>query len=512
MKKRQARLTRAFVYLCALAVLWWCGPVPELLAQDSVSKNTLRLAVNVLPPGFGSPYRTTATPSITTTSALFDGLTRLDHLGNVSPWLAERWEPISETRWRFYLRKDVVFSNGVPFESSAVAHVVTYLSEPGAPLESVRRDMPWLAGAKIIDDHTVDILTKVPVPTFDRYAATLLMTEPGAFNGMGPEAYALNPVVTGPFLITAWQPNNVRMKANPTTWRPPKLDGLEIIALPDSTTRVQAVLSERVDVAVALGPDEAQMIADAGGSFMTFSAGQIANVTFNTLGDTPFKDVRVRRALNMAVNRDLIIEVLVAGSTEPANQPATKTSFGYNPDLPLFPYDPERARALLAEAGYPNGFSFKLRTSLAGPGQASVYQQVASDLRSIGVEMVFDVVPSTLYLSELIRLGEIAEAFTLPIALFPTVDSMRAMSFHSCLWPSPGYCNETIQPVIEQALIEWDQDKAIELRRQVMAHYHDQAAVLYLHESPSFVGLSARVRNYGDVFGFVGYDVIELVN
>ena len=512
MKKKPERLTPRLILICGLAGLWWCAPITESCAQNPVSNNTLRLAVNVLPPGFGSAYRTTATPSITTTSALFDGLTRLDHLGNVSPWLAERWEPISETRWRFYLRKDVVFSNGVPFDSSAVVHVVTYLTEKGSPLESVRRDMPWLAGAESMDDHTVDILTKVPVPTFDRYAATLLMTEPGAFKDLGPEAYALNPIVTGPFTISAWQPNSVRMEANPTTWRPPKLDGAEIIALPDSTTRVQAVLSGRVDVAVALGPDEAKMIEAAGGSFVTFSSGQIANVTFNTLGDTPFKDVRVRRALNMAVNRDLIIEVLVAGSTEPANQPATKTSFGYNPDLPLFPYDPDRARALLAEAGYPNGFSFKLRTSLAGPGQASVYQQVASDLRSIGVEMIFDVVPSTLYLSELIRLGEIAEAFTLPIALFPTVDSMRAMSFHSCLWPSPGYCNETIQPVIEQALIEWDQDKAIELRRQVMAHYHDQAAVLYLHESPSFVGLSARVRNYGDVFGFVGYDVIELVD
>lgn len=512
MKTKPERLPLRLAHLSVIAALWACGPVTDSLAQSPTSNNTLRLAVNVLPPGFGSPYRTTATPSITTTSALFDGLTRLDHLGNVSPWLAERWEPISQTRWRFYLRKDVVFSNGVPFDSSAVVHVIGYLTEKGSPLESVRRDMPWLAGTEIIDEHTVDILTKVPVPTFDRYAATLLMSEPGAFTDLGPEKYALNPIVTGPFLISAWQPNSVHMEVNSTTWRPPKLAGVEIIALPDSTTRVQAVLSDRVDVAVALGPDDAKMIAAAGGSFVTFSSGQIANVTFNTLGDAPFKDVRVRRALNMAVNRDLIIDVLMAGSTEPANQPATKTSFGYNPDLPLFPYDPERARALLAEAGYPNGFSFKLRTSLSGPGQASVYQQVAGDLRSIGVEMVFDVVPPTLYLSELIRLGDIADAFTLPIALFPTMDSMRAMSFHSCLWPSPGYCNETIQPVIEQALIEWDQDKAIELRQQVMAHYHDQAAVLYLHESPSFVGLSARVRNYGDVFGFVGYDVIELVD
>lgn len=478
------------------------------LASDSV----LRVAVNVLPPGFANPYRTTAPPSITTTSALFDGLTRVDHLGNVSPWLALKWEVMNDTTWRFYLRDDVVFSNGAPFNARSVIHAVTYLAGDGPAVESVRRDMPWLVGATAHSEYVVDIETSQPVPTFDRYAANLLIAEPDVFDRLGVDGFAQTPIATGPFVVREWHPNRVILDANPTSWRRPKVSEIEIIAIPDSTARVQAVLSGRIDVAVALGPEEAEQIAVNGGSSISFGIGQIANVTFNSVGDTPFRDVRVRQALNMAVNRDVIVEVLVAGQTVPANQPATRATLGYDPTLPLFPYDPDKARQLLAEAGYPDGFSFKLRTSLAGPGQASVYQQVASDLRKIGVDMVFDVVPSTQFLSDLRRLAEIAEAFTLPLPVFPIMDSMRAMAFHSCLVAIPWYCDQNIQPVIENALVEWDMDKAVALRQQVMRHYHDQAPVLYLHEAKTFVGLSARVRNYNDVFGFVDYDAIEVAD
>lgn len=482
------------------------------ISNAGAAESQLRVAVNVLPPGFANPYRTTATPSITTTSALFDGLTRLDHLGKVSPWLAKKWEVLNETTWRFHLRDDVVFSNGVPFDANAVVHAVGYLAHDGPAIESVRRDMPWFKEARIVDDHVVDIETTLPVPTLDRYVAHLLMSEPGAFNRLGVDGYAQAPVVTGPFVVREWQPNRVIFDANLTSWRQPKVSEIEIVATPDSTARVQAILSGRIDVAMALGPEEAAQIAASGGSSVSFSSGQIANVTLNSVADTPFKDVRVRRALNMAINRQVIIDVLVAGATVAANQPATRASLGYDPTLPPYPYDPERAKILLAEAGYPDGFSFNLRTSLAGPGQASVYQQVASDLRKIGVEMVFDVVPATQFLSDIRRLAEIADSFTLPVPLFPTMDSMRAMSYHSCLVASPWYCDQTIQPVIARALVEWDQDVAITLRQQVMKHYHDEAPVLYLHESVTFVGLGPGVRNYNDVFGFVDYDVVEIVH
>lgn len=482
---------------------WLC--ITGALAAES----TLRVGVNILPPGFANPYRTTAPPSITTTSALFDGLTRLDQQGNVSPWLATRWEVLDETTWRFYLRDDVVFSNHVPFDAQAVVDAVAYLAGEGPPLESVRRDMPWLVEAIAIDTHVVDIKTAVPVPIFDRHAANLLMTEPSAFNSLGAEGYAQTPAVTGPFVVREWQTNRVLLDANPTSWRPPKIKEIEIVAVPDGTARVQAVLSGRMDVAIAIGPDEAEQIAASGGSFLSFSTGQIANVTFNSLSESPFQDVRVRRALNMAVNREVLVEVLTAGQSTPANQPATRTTLGYDPSLPPFPYDPQRAKQLLEEAGYPNGFSFKLRTAFAGPGQGSVYQQAASDLRKIGVEMIFDVVPPSQFLSDLRRLADIAEAFTLPIPFFPTMDSMRAMAFHSCQMAIPWYCDRSIQPVIEKALTEWDMEKAVELRRDVMRHYHDQAPVLYLHEAMTFVGLSGRVRNYNDVFGFVDYDAVE---
>src|SRR5437870_2479679 len=148
----------------AIAGLW-----AALLTGAAAAETTLRLGLDALPLSLGNPYRTAAIPSIYVLSAMFDGLTRLDNAGNLSPWLATKWESTDNLTWRFTLRDDVRFSNGVPLTADAVKAAVDYLaSDAAAAKEGLIREIPALRGARVIDPHTVEITLVESDPLFPR--------------------------------------------------------------------------------------------------------------------------------------------------------------------------------------------------------------------------------------------------------------------------------------------------------------------------------------------------------
>ncbi len=112
--------------------------------QAQAADGTIRFAGTVLPPQMGNPYATSATPTITTTSAMYDGLTRISADGALTPWLATRWSAVDTKTWRFELRKDVIFSNGKPFTARDVAANVNFLSKSPRPTDNILRDLPPL--------------------------------------------------------------------------------------------------------------------------------------------------------------------------------------------------------------------------------------------------------------------------------------------------------------------------------------------------------------------------------
>ena len=500
------RVANLVALICALMVHAVAGT-----GADAADKS-LRMAAVTIPPHLANPFATAATPTITITSAIYDGLTRIGRDGSLKPWLAVSWRKIDSLTWRFELRRDVIFSNGAPFDAQTVAAVVAAFAGPGAPTENLRRELPKLTAARVIDPYSVEIVTAAPTPLFPRWASILFMHEPGALKQMGIEAFARAPVATGPFVAESWSPNRAVLKAAPGSWRRAKLDRIEVMAIPDITARVQAVVSGQADVAPGLGPDEVQAIVAAGGKGLSWTNGFVDGISMVTTRTLPFNDVRVRQALNMAVDRKALIDVLLQGATVPANQPAPRGALGYEPSLPQYPYDPAKARALLAAAGYPEGFAFVLETSGTGAGATAVYQQVAGDLRKVGVTMDIRVIPTPQYLKNLVVTGDYGDAITMPWASTPTLDMLAAvMPLHSCAAKHPWYCDPDIMPTITAATMEFDETKAAGLRRQIAARYHDQAPAIFLYEAVLFAGLSQRVVGFEDAYGFVAYDQIDIV-
>jgi peptide/nickel transport system substrate-binding protein len=474
------------------------------------SDTVLRVAVQGLPPTFGNPYRRMAIPNIYTIGAIFDGLTRIDASGNVQPWLAVRWENTDPLTWTFHLRDDVSFSNGVPFTAAAVVKVIEYLTSDYAVRELIARELNFIDHAVAIDDYTVEFVTNRPVPLLPRSLPLLYIVEPGQWQRLGPVEFSKQPVGTGPFKVDSFNPNIIEFSAFKESWRKPKVDRLTIVSILNTASRAQAVQSGSADIAVSIGPTEVRAIERAGGYGLTRGGASVLAINFVDLPDSPFNDRRVRQAVNYALDRDTLTQTILDGVAKPANQPGPPVCLGYNSDLPPIPFDPPAARKLLAEAGYPDGFKFVMQATLGSSASASeVLQVIARDLARVGVEMEI----RSLTVAELIRnVSEGAwegEAFSLNYNHEPSVDVLRGLNNHSCLWHHPWYCDERIMPTIERALIEFDQQRALQLRHEVMRFYREEYASLFLYDYVYFAGLAAGVSGFEDVHGFISFENIE---
>jgi peptide/nickel transport system substrate-binding protein len=471
----------------------------------------LRVGVQAIPATMGNPYRNTFTPNIYTMGATFDGLTRIDEYGQLQPWLATRWENTGPLTWVFHLRKGVRFSNGVSFTAEAVVNAVNYLRSEDAVREMIARELDFIERARVLDEQTVELTTNRPAPFLPRYLSILYMVEPGEWQRLGPAEFSRRPVGTGPFVMNAFKPAKIELTAFEDSWRKPNVERLEILAIPEAVSRTQAVQSGLLDVAIGIGPEEVAAIESSGGAGMSWLAGSLWAINFVDKAGSPFKDRRVRQAVNYAVDRDLIIEALLDGVPVPATQPAPRVALGHNPDLPPIPYEPDTARELLAEAGYADGFKFVLQGTVGtGAADAAVYQVVAQQLAAVGIDMEIHPVTVAKLISNVIQGGWEGEAFGLNYNHEPSVDSIRGLTNHSCLWHHPWYCDVRIMPTIEQALVEFDPQRALALRHEIMAFYRREYASLFLYEYAYFAGTSARVSGVKIVHGFVHFEAMSL--
>lgn len=481
--------------------------VPNLVVAE---ETTLRVGNVTMPPSVGNPFRNTGTPHIFTWSSLFDGLTRIDAQGRVNPWLAVGWTNLDSLTWRITLRPGVTFSNGAPFTADAVVNVIDFFHSDAAAREVIARELGFIKTARKIDDLTVELITDVPTPHLPRTLPLLYMVEPKQWVALGPDGFAQKPVGTGPFKLDKPDAAGWKMSAFKQSWRAPRVDKLTWIAAPEASSRVQAVLADQMDIALSLGPDDTAAIEAGGDKGQTWGNASVWAIHFHHDKNTPLKDVRIRQALNYAVDRKALVQGLLGGSTVEATQPGPRNAIGFDPTIPPIPYDPALAKKLLAEAGYANGFKFVVQAVIgSGPADGAVYQKVAQDLASIGVTMEIRPFPSNELIRAVVEGSWNGDAFGLTYATEPTIDVLRPMQNHSCLWSKPWYCDQSIMPTIKSALSEFNEAKGLALRHQVMRFYRDQYVSLFLYEMPRFAGLRANITGFEELHGFINFDQIR---
>ncbi|MEQ9110131.1 MAG: ABC transporter substrate-binding protein [Rhodospirillaceae bacterium] len=477
------------------------------------AETVMRMGMSSLPLSLGNPFRTGATPTIYFTPALFDGLTRITRDGTLMPWLAVNWEAVDETTWRIQLRDGVTFSNGRPLTSEAAVFAINYLASEESLPESLRRELPTFVSARTIDELTFEVTTAAPEPLLMRSMTIFPLVDPQHWQRLGREGFSKEPIGTGPFKIVSWSATDAQMTAATSSWRPPQVDRLEVLAIPDRSARIQALQSDRIDFAIEFGPEDGVLIEQSGLKVEKWIAAETAGLSFilTRKPNMPLQDVRVREALNLAVNRAVITEVLLEGATVEATQPAPRSALGHNPDLAKIPYDPDRARALLKEAGYEDGFKI-IANVVSGIGAGtSALQVIANDFAAVGVTLEIQSLPIQQFLRFLGRGGwpEEIDAFSMNWPVWPSLDSLRALRLHSCLRREPWYCDERIMPQIDAAMMEWDEEKSITMRQEIMAWYRGQYPAVFLFEAPQFAGLRNNVEGFSMVNQIISFETLR---
>ncbi|NWE53285.1 ABC transporter substrate-binding protein [Brevundimonas sp. P7753] len=486
-----------------------CSPPPP-------PADVLRVGVPALPASWGDPYRAEGGPPAHTWSALFDGLTRLDEVGEVQPALAERWTSLDGKTWVFTLRDGVRFSNGAPVNASAAAATFRWLISPAGRTTIIGARMRDIAAVAAPDARTLILTLQSPDPVLPRRLTSTMIVEPEAWLRLGPAGFAKAPIGSGPFRLERFDERGRRaiMTANPQSWRAPRVAGLEVIELTDEAVRNQALISQHIDLG-RVGLDELGLLEARGLSVVTPPSMQVMAIALVTEGRaTPLDDVRVRQALNHAVDKGAISQMLLAGRGAPSGQPASRVTAGYDPSIAPYDYDPERSIALLKAAGYGDGFDLAIEGVIGAlPADAAIYQAVASYLIAIGVRAEFRPAPyATMVSRNQTGRWDGIDAFANPLTAAPYNDLRKPLETYSCLKPKPFFCD----PALTEALIASSSimdvgQRTLALQRLSRA-YHDAAASIYLAEQIDVFGHTPRVKNLVIANRVPVYELIELKN
>ncbi|MCB2106635.1 MAG: ABC transporter substrate-binding protein [Rhodobacteraceae bacterium] len=466
----------------------------------------LKIGINTFPQARGNSFVGVSMPATLPWAAIFDTLTKLDDSGRADLALAVDWKNEDEFTWVFKLREGVTFQNGEPFTADAVVNAIKYLNSRDGRLRTLAGVLHMVTKAEARDDFTVVLTTNAPTPLLPLHLRQLRIPAPKAWQELGPDKFAERPIGSGPYAVEKWADAEIDLVAFPDAWRKAKAGAVTIRQIPDVAARVAALQSGAIDLAMFLTVEDEPSVARAGGQLVARREPSLWYTTFIPTQDTPLKDPRVRVAMNLAVDRQRIVDTLMAGATQPATQFALPSSFGYDPELTGFPYDPERAKFLLADAGYYKGFSLVI-TLMQGTGSDDVYQLIAADLAAVGIRAELRSVPLTQYVKYMRDGTWPGPAYQNGQSL---IDPIETVNRTWCGRRGSWHCPRRIKDLTDEARGMFDIGRRAELAREMYAFQLLDPPGLLLWQGVAFDGVGPRVTGYRVVEDVIQFDELGL--
>jgi len=334
---------------------------------------------------------------------LYSGLTRIgpDNLPRAD--LAESWQPDDDARgFTFKIREGVTFHDGSPCTSADVKATYERILDPDKPA-SARAVLDMIESIETPDDTTVRFNLNVPYADFpfSTAHANARIVSRAALEG-DEAALETQPNGTGPFMLESYDSAQVtRLVKNPTYFHEgkPYLDAVEMHLFPDLAAETANFLSGNMDVMLIVQQaDFDRIAADAGTEALRVPSGRYVNVVMR-FDTPPWDDVRVRKALAMSIDRGLIVDIVLEGLGRPAYDNILSPEFQYAIDTPEIAYDPEGAKALLAEAGYPGGLDLTLVASNRPAIRAQVAVAIKQMAEPAGFRIEVETMPHDTYLA-----------------------------------------------------------------------------------------------------------------
>jgi len=431
------------------------------------------------------------------TPPCFDRLFYVGDDGKYEPELALSWDVSKDGKAiTFKLRQGVIFHDGTPFNAQAVKSNIDKLTQ------SKRPAITGITSVDVVDDYTV----RLNLPEYNNLILfqfainpATYMYSPEAFKKHGEDWANTHPVGTGPFMFKDYQPDiSLTLVKNPNYWRKglPYLDGIKISVVSDDMTQMMAIKAGQAHAIYDIGLVAADKLRDDGYPLQIAQTGTSMGINFDVKNSEIFSKRQVREAIGYAIDKEAICNGPGRGLYIPLYQIIPHTSPDYNKACPPRKYDPAKAKKLLAEAGYPNGFGFKL--FLPDRAWKDGYVAIQSYLDQVGIKMEMNYLNSSAF--NLIRGGKIEPGAT-SFNNFTT--SSNTLYTLDTFWRSnsPRYSYIVkptgIDQLIDQAKSSRDPAAIKEINQQCIKLIYDDATIVPLWLTPRMAVVDKSVRNTG---------------
>ena len=479
-----------------------------MFAGASASAQTVKVGLFSEPSAMDPHYHNLG-PNNAFSSNVYEALVLQDEQQKLMPGLAVSWKPVNDTTWEFKLRQGVKFHDGSDFNADDV--IFTFERAPNVP-NSPSSFGTYLKGKsfKKIDDYTVHAITEKPYPLMpvDLSQIVIISNEVGKDVTTSQFNSGEAAIGTGQYKFVEWKPGDtITLTRNDGYWgEKAAFEGIEVKPIKSNPSRVAALLAGDVDfIDNVPTADIERLKAD---SNVVLSSGISNRVIYlhmdrfrddspyitGTNGKNPLNDLRVRKAISKAINRDAIVARVMEGVAIPAGQLLPPGFFGTSDKIKPEPYDPEGAKKLLAEAGYPNGFGMTIH----GPNDryindAKIAQAVGQMLTRVGIDMKVETMPKSVFFSSassggpdktpkysfiLVGWGSgTGEASSALKSLIHTKDSAGGFGASN----RGRYSNPEVDSLIEQALATVDDPKREALLAKATEIAMNDLAIIPMH-------------------------------
>lgn len=452
------------------------------------------------------------------TMEIYDQLVEFkDESTEIEPDLAEKWDVSGDGLvYTFHLKKGIKFHDGTPFNAEAVKFSIDRQTDPKHPYHNTGQfayaDFTFGMVNKVeaVDENTVKITLKERFAPFlsnmAMHAASIV--SPAAVKKYGAD-FTKHPVGTGPYKFVSWNPGvEIVLKKNEKYFKgAPHIDKLIFKPITDPQTRLAELESGNVDLIVNVPPDDLARLRDDDNFKVNEQAGMHIWYTALNTQKKPFDNVKVRQAVNYAINKKSIIKGILQGTGELANSPLPSTVWGHNAKLKNYDYDPEKAKKLLAEAGYKDGFKVTYWVPESGSGMQQPQAMAAaiqSDLAKVGIQVKIQTIEWGAYLDK----------------VFVPVDK-NDMDMHQMSWigdngdpdnflyillsgkqmPTAGfndayYKNDEVDKLLSEARVTEDKKKRTEMYEKAQELIMADAPWIPVDYEKQIIVTSKKVKNF----------------
>ena len=429
------------------------------------------------------PFQTSDRQMIQIAYLLWDPLVlREPDTGKLIPHIATSWKKIDERTWEFKMRGDVTFHNGNKLTAEAVRFTIedrVLNIEPKSPRLS---NFKWVKSVEVIDDTTFRIHSHDPYPLVIEQLNTLFLMDPKSTKEKGFDYVQGNPMGTGPYKFVSWDKGSkVTMVRNENYWMKgvPAIKNVVIKIVPEVSTRLAELFSGGVDLSLNLLNDQVPSFKDQPNyEVLNFAILRIDFWQFDAMGrasDSPLKDVRVRRAIAHAIDRTKIVTKLVQQEAYEVNGSTSPYHFGHDPSIKGYEYDPKKAKALLAEAGYKDGLEIDLWQYNASQ---KLFNQAAMQMLSkVGIKFnLKDYIGNQQQMAKLRRTGKLTGIANLNWGSYNVFDADMILHPFFDLEAQNNYAGDKeLSEWLNTARSSTDPVLRMDLYKKAQQRIHDQA-------------------------------------